>query len=580
MADNTTEQAAAAAPPVAPIPAPPEVAPPVEGVHYLTDLSDKLQGVRTAVAPAVTIAKQAYGLLNPVSTTSFARNLNEQVENKVVGTLTDANKFAETVQGIPQTGELEVEPLAAAAKDAAKAVAGKFADIGGTQIRPPSTPASDVAIKTEGPEWDRTHSAVDAAGKKVGSVGYKLDPDGRAQIYGSVVNPELRGKGVGQKLYRSAIEESRDAGASKITSDSTNTTPEANRVWEKLRDKGLPVENITHPNGKPGYQIDFDKPPESFSSKGSDFVHKNYLDPEAETDAMYHVTTAKDKVLAEGLKPRKETKTAGLGGGWNNQASDKISVTFDEGHASNIADRLRLASDAAQDKITPRQALDRMTSGNDFPADTPEEIGVALGAPEEARDEWENFDKWFDETYKPGDAYEVVQNLDDALANLHDDNEHPSGRVGLTASKQQMAAITPDQIAILPVEGKQGAKPEHIPDEMELRFDPSDIRPIKSTQISKPETVNLSDAYGKTGKRVIPPERSTGNVEHDEAIKQGGGIPAGMLGNPEDAVHVKMFHDPQTGTTLGLGADEPVTPEAVKAKILASRAKYAKASIK
>src|SRR5208282_6458794 len=39
-------------------------------------------------------------------------------------------------------------------------------------------------IQVEGPAWDRTHSAI-VNGQKVGSVGYKLDPTGRAQIYGS-----------------------------------------------------------------------------------------------------------------------------------------------------------------------------------------------------------------------------------------------------------------------------------------------------------------------------------------------------------------------------------------------------------
>jgi hypothetical protein len=73
----------------------------------------------------------------------------------------------------------------------------------------------------------------------------------------------------------------------------------------------------------------------------------------------------------------------------------------------------------------------------------------------------------------------------------------------------------------------------------------------------------------------IPPERSTGNLEHDRAIKEGGGIPGGILGHPEDEVHVKMFHDPQTGTTLGFSAKEPVTAEQTRAKIAASRAQYA-----
>jgi GNAT superfamily N-acetyltransferase len=72
-----------------------------------------------------------------------------------------------------------------------------------------------------------------------------------------------------------------------------------------------------------------------------------------------------------------------------------------------------------------------------------------------------------------------------------------------------------------------------------------------------------------------PPERSTGNSEHDRAIKEGGGVPGGMLGRPEDPVHVKMFHDPQTGTTLGFSAKEPVTAEATREKIAASRKQYA-----
>jgi hypothetical protein len=67
-------------------------------------------------------------------------------------------------------------------------------------------------------------------------------------------------------------------------------------------------------------------------------------------------------------------------------------------------------------------------------------------------------------------------------------------------------------------------------------------------------------------------ERSTGDSEADEAIKAGGGIPAGLLGDKETGV--KMFHDPQTGTTLGFGPKEQITPEAVKAKLEASREQY------
>ena len=168
-----------------------------------------------------------------------------------------------------------------------------MADLGGKELRGPTTfgrtggrfsqavnAAFDTArkteaenakpqpeIKAEGPEWDRTHSAY-IDGKKVGSVGYKVDPDGRAQIYGSNVDPKLRGQGIGQKLYQSVIGEAEANGADRITSDSTNTTPDANRVWDKLKEKGAPIEDITHPNGKPGYQVTFNKPTVDLSDLG------------------------------------------------------------------------------------------------------------------------------------------------------------------------------------------------------------------------------------------------------------------------------------------------------------------------
>lgn len=138
--------------------------------------------------------------------------------------------------------------------------------ISGPEDAEPKGSVESPEIQTEGPEWDRTHSAV-VDGKKVGSIGYHLDPEGEAQMYGAVVSPEMRGKGIGQQLLRSVIDDARDAGASRLTSDSTNNTPDILRVWEKLREKGLPIEPITHANGKPGYQIDFDHPPEPPSDK-------------------------------------------------------------------------------------------------------------------------------------------------------------------------------------------------------------------------------------------------------------------------------------------------------------------------
>jgi predicted GNAT family acetyltransferase len=86
---------------------------------------------------------------------------------------------------------------------------------------------------------------------------------------------------------------------------------------------------------------------------------------------------------------------------------------------------------------------------------------------------------------------------------------------------------------------------------------------------------------------AIPKERTTGNPEHDEAIKTGGGIPGGVIkgfdytdktGQPKKYGDSLIFHDPKTGTSLGFAPDEEVTSEAVKAKLAASRAQYASAN--
>src|SRR5579859_2531022 len=88
-------------------------------------------------------------------------------------------------------------------------------------------------------------------------------------------------------------------------------------------------------------------------------------------------------------------------------------------------------------------------------------------------------------------------------------------------------------------------------------------------------------AAGALGQRVeaspisktVPPERTTGDAADDAAIKAGGGVPGGRM-TLDANTHVRMFHDPQTGTTLGFSAQEKVTPEATKAKLAASRKAY------
>ena len=75
----------------------------------------------------------------------------------------------------------------------------------------------------------------------------------------------------------------------------------------------------------------------------------------------------------------------------------------------------------------------------------------------------------------------------------------------------------------------------------------------------------------------IPPERTTGAF-NDAQIKAGGAIPGGIQkGDPEiDLKDIVMFHDPATGSSLGLHPEQ-VSAENVRAQMRTSRAAYLKA---
>jgi hypothetical protein len=293
-----------------------------------------------------------------------------------------------------------------------------------------------------------------------------------------------------------------------------------------------------------------------FSGKAEDFVKKDYLDPDQQGE-MFHVTTAKDKILAEGLKSRKETGNAGLGGGYNNQASNKVSVTFDEGHAQGIADRMKLAIEAAQDKITPEQALDRMISDAQLSDESPEEIGAALHAPQEVLEDWDAFNEWLNEEYPKGDAYRLVQDLDDALPNIYTEVEHPV-RIGLTASKAQMAKLNPEQIDVLKVEARKTAKPEHIADEAELRFSPEDLRIAREETPPKgeaaqegaagPELDKLVDHINKKDWWHVPPTEGERAYTNRGKFLASSFKDAEFYGRPLDEAQHVQIRNPIVGT--------------------------------
>ena len=239
--------------------------------------------------------------------------------------------------------------------------------------------------------------------------------------------------------------------------------------YKKVRDNGMTVKEGAWAQKN---RVRVGNLPKDYSTDAKDFISPDYLNEDDE-GTMYHVTTAKDKVIGEGLKSRSDTKSVGLGGGFNNQASDKVSVTFSNSQAQAIAERLRLAVDAAKGKVKSSDVLSIMVEDyrldDEYP---PQEIVDVLGVPSKISNDWDKVSAWVDKEYDP---YDVLVKLDDSLPSIFTDAEDFGYRVGLTGTKEQMAQISEDQIEIMEIGAKKGAKPEHIADEAELRFNPQDI---------------------------------------------------------------------------------------------------------
>ena len=105
----------------------------------------------------------------------------------------------------------------------------------------------------------------DTQGKEIGRVRYRMNPDNTASITASHIDPELdengdfkyRGKGLGQEMYLQVADAARARGATALTSDLQGTTTmDAARAWDKLQEKGHPVEKVPSKVGSPGYRLD------------------------------------------------------------------------------------------------------------------------------------------------------------------------------------------------------------------------------------------------------------------------------------------------------------------------------------
>jgi hypothetical protein len=222
---------------------------------------------------------------------------------------------------------------------------------------------------------------------------------------------------------------------------------------------------------------------------------------------LYHVTTAKSKVLEEGLKSDSqliaEGRTfAGLEGG--NIVTGQISVGINEADALQRADVIRTAVLAARGEISADELMAKFwewvkgsrlyKDESDVYSSILRELPLYNIKYDEFAAAYANPDsriisglvgEWCDTP----EAQQQIRQLLNAMAETEAgqaklvslvtkmDYNNPRGSVVLHSSPESLRSINPDEIAILRVAVKRGAIPTISSVERELRYEPGEVIP-------------------------------------------------------------------------------------------------------
>lgn len=106
---------------------------------------------------------------------------------------------------------------------------------------------------------EKTNIVRLAQGEKThGMVKYTMGENNEAAITAANLNPEMRGKGYGKKMYEEAASQAKSKGATAITSDLAGTDSyDSGRVWESLKkDHPDEITKVASKPGSPGYRWD------------------------------------------------------------------------------------------------------------------------------------------------------------------------------------------------------------------------------------------------------------------------------------------------------------------------------------
>lgn len=214
----------------------------------------------------------------------------------------------------------------------------------------------------------------------------------------------------------------------------------------------------------------------------------NNLQNEGYLDGFYHVTTNIDRVMQEGLRSRSDLRRSkeppGLGGGFADEASGKVSVTYSLDAAYAIYSQLKFVAGIINGTINQTRIFDYLSSlfDNQYDFGIFESIDdIIIAEVEHYYDlhgkKWpEDLFSLFDEMkLSPRDLYDLYLKLEFAFENSFGDSARPRNTAGLTARFETMKNIDPNKIGIVEVMVKKTSEYEHVFLEQELRFNPKDV---------------------------------------------------------------------------------------------------------
>lgn len=224
--------------------------------------------------------------------------------------------------------------------------------------------------------------------------------------------------------------------------------------------------------------------------------------------ALYHVTTARDAVLSSRIKSRAQlraqvgdqARSFGLGGG--EEQADMVSVGVTLDGARRVAAALRHSILAAQGKLSAADAAVAVLEWTGFPRSvrthepsmrdhdgyyrilqilspetaeemTPDEVSTLY---RQGAWQWRTYAREAPDM-EPCDVFDLISALEEEIFFLGRAHGYegclPAVRVLEPCEK--IAKMNADQVAILAMAARVGARPTEVPSECELRFRPDDL---------------------------------------------------------------------------------------------------------